>query len=73
MIASQTSDLVLKRDLERYKAEHPGCTHEEAVNHAVKFTIPADIAGSPSKWREELHDLVRRVQVGAEMPLQRPL
>ncbi len=64
MISSQTSDLVLKRDLDRYKAEHPGCTQEEAVNHAVKFTIPPSVAGSPARWREELHNLVRRAEVG---------
>jgi hypothetical protein len=68
MVASQTNDVVLQRDLERYKQDHPGSTQHEAISNAVRFTIPASIAGSPSKWREELHNLVRRVQVCVMMP-----
>lgn len=63
LIAHQVTDVALAEDIRRYMEQNPDKTRADAIKFAVKFTIPASIVGSPSYYRNQLHNLVRCAKV----------
>ena len=61
-IAQSCSMNCLESALASYRRTHPGCSDEDALRHCLTWTLPGKVCGSPTYHRQQLADLLVRVE-----------
>ena len=61
-ISKACSTNVLESAFATYKRIHPGCADADALRRILKWTVPEKVSGSPTYHRQQLADLLCRVE-----------
>ena len=59
---TQVSEVILEREMYKYKQVHPNATNAEIINRVARYKVPASVVGSPQWHAHCLADLIAMVQ-----------